>query len=121
MTNFAPFFQGPNITWRQLMCQVLGLQEDLFYDNLLEFIADRIGSQERMRAIVALGLTSDKPVEKMGSPLNTLSNHLAQVLNFGSDEKDLLLMRHAVGIRFSSVLYLKTNKKMRLIGCVSPA
>ena len=79
------------------MCQVLGLQEDLFYDNLLEFIADRIGSQERMRAIVALGLTSDKPVEKMGSPLNTLSNHLAQVLNFGSDEKDLLLMRHEVG------------------------
>ena len=42
------------------MCQVLGLQEDMFYDNLLEFIADRIGSQERMRAIVALGLTSDK-------------------------------------------------------------
>ena len=29
------------------MCQVLGLQEDLFYDNLLEFIADRIGSQGR--------------------------------------------------------------------------
>ena len=89
--------QGPNITWRQLMCQVLGLQEDMFYDNLLEFIADRIGSQERMRAIVALGLTSDKPVEKMGSPLNTLSNHLAQVLNFDSDEKDILLMRHEVG------------------------
>ena len=49
-----------------------------------------------MRAIVALGLTSDKPVEKMGSPLNTLSNHLASVLNFGTDEKDLLLMRHEV-------------------------
>ena len=87
------------------MCQVLGLQEDLFYDNLLEFIADRIGSQERMRVIVALGLTSDKPVEKMGSPLNTLSNHLAQVLNFGSDEKDLLLMRHEVGRR---LFYIST-------------
>ena len=33
------------------MCQVLGLQEDLFYDNLLEFIADRIGSQGRCNSI----------------------------------------------------------------------
>jgi alpha-aminoadipic semialdehyde synthase len=36
----------------------------------------------------------------MGSPLNTLSNHLAQVLSFGPDERDLLLMRHEVTIRW---------------------
>ena len=65
--------------------------------------------QERMRAIVALGLTSDKPVEKMGSPLNTLSNHLASVLNFGTDEKDLLLMRHEVRI-LKVVLYLTKSE-----------
>ena len=30
------FFQGPEITWRQLMCKLLGLPSDtIFYDNLL--------------------------------------------------------------------------------------
>jgi hypothetical protein len=95
-------FQGPDITWRQLMCQLLGLQPDIFYDNLLEFISDRIGSAERTRAIAALGLVSEKPVEKMGSPLNTLSNHLAQ----GRRKKQLNLSAdQGVGFHVSDFAY----------------
>ncbi len=71
--------KGPNLTWKELMCNLLGVQSDVFYDNMLELLADRVGSPSRMNAIVALGLTSDEPVEKMGSPLDTLSHHLAQV------------------------------------------
>ena len=35
-TKSLIFFQGPEITWRQLMCKLLGLPSDtIFYDNLL--------------------------------------------------------------------------------------
>ena len=35
-TKSLLFFQGPEITWRQLMCKLLGLPSDtIFYDNLL--------------------------------------------------------------------------------------
>ena len=56
----------------------------------------RMGSQDRLKAVVALGLVSEKPVEKLGSPLNTLSHHLAQLLTFEKRERDMLLMRHDV-------------------------
>ena len=35
-------------------------------------------------------------VEKLGSPLDTLSNHLAQILQYEKGERDMLLLRHEV-------------------------
>ncbi len=36
-------------------------------------------------------------VEKKGSPLNTLSHHLAGVLRYQKGERDMILLRHEVG------------------------
>ncbi len=35
-------------------------------------------------------------VEKLGSPLNTLSHHLSKVLAYEKGERDMLLLRHEV-------------------------
>ena len=78
------------------MCQLLGLNRDIFYDNLLEQLSDRLGSENRMKAMVNLGLCSEIQVERKGSPLNTLSNQLAKILHYESGERDMLLLRHQV-------------------------
>ena len=65
---------------------------------MIFFLSFRMGSDERLKAVVALGLVSEKPVEKLGSPLNTLSHHLSQLLTFEKGERDMLLMRHDVRI-----------------------
>ena len=45
------------------MCQLLGQQPDLFYDNLLHSLQERTGSAERMKALVALDMCSDQQVK----------------------------------------------------------
>ena len=50
----------------------------------------------RVRAVEKLGLLSDDRLEKHGSPLDTLSNHLAGRLAYEKGERDLILMRHEV-------------------------
>ena len=59
MSDWAPdinlfyTFQGPDVTWRQLMCKLLGHSSDstIFYDNLLEMINERSGSVSRTNAM----------------------------------------------------------------------
>ena len=79
------------------MCKLLGLPSDtIFYDNLLEMISERIGCPSRTEALVQLGLLSEEKVERLGTPLDTVSNHLASILSYDSEERDMILMRHEV-------------------------
>ena len=78
------------------MAHLLNLDPDVFVGNLLESLNERVGSDFRTKAIVSLGLAEDRLVVKKGSPLNTLSNHLADVMAFGPGERDMLLLRHEV-------------------------
>ena len=50
-----------------------------------------------------LGLLSEEKVEKLGTPLDTISNHLANVLSYEPDERDMILMRHEVRLSQLSV------------------
>ena len=43
-----------------------------------------------------LGLLSEGSLAKAGSPLDTLSNHLASTLAYDPGERDMILMRHEV-------------------------
>ena len=82
------------------MCKLLGLPSDtVFYDNLLEMITERIGSASRTNALVQMGLLSEEKVEKLGSPLDTISNHLASILSYDPSERDMILMRHDVSMQ----------------------
>ena len=106
----SSFFQGPDISWRQLMCKLLGHSSDsIFYDNLLEMISERVGSTSRTNALVQLGLLSEEKVEKLGSPLDTISFHLANVLAYEKEERDMILMRHDVS-RWRCTMLQKLSK-----------
>ena len=59
-------------------------------------ISERIGSASRTNALAQMGLLSEEKVEKLGSPLDTISNHLASTLSYGPSERDMILMRHDV-------------------------
>lgn len=86
---------GPEVTWRQLVINMLGMSDSsIFYENLKQRLAERIGNAEGLES---LGLLENTPVVKMNTPLDTLSHYLANKLAFG--------MFTLIGIRFN----LETN------------
>lgn len=69
---------GPDVTWRQLIINLLGLtDEDIFYENLKMKLADRVGNGEY---IEKLGLLDKTPIHKQGTPIDTLSHYLSKRL-----------------------------------------
>lgn len=77
--------QGPDITWRMLICNLLGLENhNIFYDNLKNQIVERTGSEFAVDLLEELGLLDDKGIIKCGSPLDTLTHYLSTKLALGS-------------------------------------
>ncbi|KAF0287862.1 Alpha-aminoadipic semialdehyde synthase, mitochondrial [Amphibalanus amphitrite] len=91
---------GPDITWYELLCTLLGQEGSVFYDNLRLLLLQRAGSEQRVQAMEKLGLLSDAPVHKSGSLLRALSDHLAERLRFGAGERDLVVLRHEIDIEW---------------------
>lgn len=92
--------KGPDLTWRQYMCHVCNQSDQVFYDNLREILLDRLESEKIVKTIEDLGLLSEEPISKKGTPIDTLSHHLNQRLMYGKGERDMILMRHEVTIRW---------------------
>ena len=67
------FAVGPDLTWRQYMCHVCNQSDSLFYDNLRDILMDRLESEKIVKTIENLGLLSDQPIKKKGSPIDTVS------------------------------------------------
>ncbi|KAK2187791.1 hypothetical protein NP493_154g03016 [Ridgeia piscesae] len=90
---------GPDITWRELMCELLGQKKDIWLHSLKDLIYERVGKDDvRLQCIMDLGLLSETLIDKKGSLLDSLSVHLAQKLAYASGERDMIIMRHDVGI-----------------------
>ena len=47
-----------------------------------------------------LGLLDDEPVDKQGSPLDTLSTYLSRKLIYEPGERDIIIMRHDVFVEW---------------------
>ncbi|KAI8129993.1 mitochondrial, Alpha-aminoadipic semialdehyde synthase [Lucilia cuprina] len=81
-----------------LLRVMLGLADSsIFYENLKQKLVERIGDAE---CLENLGLLEDTPVVKLNTPLDTLSHYLAKRLAFERHERDLVVLRHEVGIRW---------------------
>lgn len=114
---------GPEITWvnqifhcfvehnhifniisfikRKLICNLLGLDTDnIFYENLKRKLSERLGDEERAKSIEDLGLLDDVLVDKRNNSLDTISHYLAKKLSYGPKERDLVVLRHTVQIRW---------------------
>lgn len=99
LANLHP--NGPETTWRQFFCQRYGKQSDMLVDSLKDLVYEEIGcDNERLEAIVRMGLLDDDPIDKKGSPIDTLSNYLSKRLSFGSGERDMILMQHDIGVQW---------------------
>lgn len=68
---------------RQLICTLLDINNtDIFYENLLSKVADKIGPSY-LDKVVDLGLLTEEPVLKLGSPVDTFSQYIALKLSLG--------------------------------------
>lgn len=77
---------GPEITWRLLVCNLLGLHDDnIFYDNLKTKISERTGGEFGVEVLEELGLLDDSGVVKCGTPLDTLTHYLSNKLALGKN------------------------------------
>ncbi len=100
-TNEHPMLHknGPDVTWRQLIINLLGLtDEDIFYENLKQKITERCGNAEYLEE---LGFLDKSLVIKMGTPLDTVSHYLSKRLAYTPEERDLIILRHDFIVRWS--------------------
>ncbi|XP_061729291.1 alpha-aminoadipic semialdehyde synthase, mitochondrial-like [Cydia pomonella] len=90
--------EGPEITWRQFACELLGLTDSsIFYENLKTRLTERIGGAGAA-GLESLGLLEDSVVVKRNTPLDTVSHYLTNKLKLGADETDFVVLRHEVGV-----------------------
>ncbi|XP_071082800.1 alpha-aminoadipic semialdehyde synthase, mitochondrial-like [Haliotis cracherodii] len=90
---------GPDITWKGFMSNMFGKSHDIFEDSLKDLVYEKLGRNKHMLdTIIRLGLLMDEIIEKKGNPMDTFSSYLARRLAYGPMERDLLLMRHDIGI-----------------------
>ncbi|XP_050499676.1 alpha-aminoadipic semialdehyde synthase, mitochondrial [Diabrotica virgifera virgifera] len=91
--------QGPEVTWRKLICDLLGLEDaNMFYDNLKNKISERTGTDSAVDILEELGLLDNQNVVKCGTPIDTLTHYLSTRLALEKNERDLVILRHDVGI-----------------------
>ncbi|KAK3738778.1 hypothetical protein RRG08_035658 [Elysia crispata] len=92
---------GPEISWKEYMCTKFDKSGDILADSLKDLIYERLEKDEsKLNCILNLGLISEDVIDKKGSPIDTLSNYLAKKLAYGPHERDMILMRHDVGIEW---------------------
>ncbi|XP_067906993.1 alpha-aminoadipic semialdehyde synthase, mitochondrial [Heterodontus francisci] len=95
--------EAPPITWRELMCNLVGIAPSSSFQSLQEAIYDKIGRDDsRMSTLTWFGLFEDEPVQKEESLLETFAKHVEPKLAYGPGERDLVILRNEVGIRHPS-------------------
>lgn len=59
-----------------------------------------MNSWDRVKAIEDLGLLEEDQVMKLNTPLDTLTHYLSKKLYYEKNERDLVILRHEIGIRW---------------------
>ncbi|XP_074644875.1 alpha-aminoadipic semialdehyde synthase, mitochondrial-like [Tubulanus polymorphus] len=94
---------GRDITWKEFMCTLVGKPTDIFVDTLRNAVFDHLDKDEQqMQMVEQLGLISDDVIDKRGTPVETLAEHLNTLLAFGPGERDLVVMRNLIDFQWSS-------------------
>lgn len=77
----------------------MGLADsNIFYENLKTKLSEQINGVENVECLESLGLIADDPILKLNTPLDTVSHFLSKKLNLASHERDLVILRHEIGI-----------------------
>ncbi|KAJ8261842.1 hypothetical protein GJAV_G00159080 [Gymnothorax javanicus] len=91
------------VSWKELLCHVMGLQPSISHSSFLEAVYDRIGRDDyRMESLKWFEMLSDEPVPHADSILGAVAKHLEAKLSFVKGERDMVILRNDVGIRHPS-------------------
>lgn len=91
------------VSWKDLLCNQMGLSSSISHDAFEEAVYERIGKDDfRMDTLRWFGMLSDEPVPQADSVLAALTKHLELKLSFDKDERDMIIMRNDVGLRHST-------------------
>uniref|UniRef100_A0A2I3H9W3 Alpha-aminoadipic semialdehyde synthase, mitochondrial n=1 Tax=Nomascus leucogenys TaxID=61853 RepID=A0A2I3H9W3_NOMLE len=91
------------LTWKQLLCDLVGISPSSEHDVLKEAVLKKLGGDNtQLEAAEWLGLLGDEQVPQAESILDALSKHLVMKLSYGPEEKDMIVMRDSFGIRHPS-------------------
>lgn len=105
-TNPHPLLHpnGPDITWRQFMANLLAQPEDILPTTVKNIIFDKLdGDKERLKAFESLGFIEDEQIAKKDNPFDTLMYYLQNKLMYQSGERDLVVLRHEIGVEWSDM------------------
>ncbi|MBZ3890548.1 Alpha-aminoadipic semialdehyde synthase, mitochondrial [Sciurus carolinensis] len=91
------------LTWKQLLCDLIGISRFSTCDVLKEAVLEKLGGDlTQLEAAEWLGLLGEDQVPQADSIVDALSKHLALKLSYGPEEKDMIVMRDSFGIRHPS-------------------
>ncbi|XP_033646696.1 alpha-aminoadipic semialdehyde synthase, mitochondrial-like isoform X1 [Asterias rubens] len=107
----------PDITWHELMCKLLGHDTQTTSSRLERIVFDKIGQdEERLDAILKLGLLSETIVNKQGSIFETLSAYLSHTQSYENGERDLVIMKHRIGVEWPDKITSTEEISMTVYG-----
>uniref|UniRef100_UPI0037E935AC alpha-aminoadipic semialdehyde synthase, mitochondrial n=1 Tax=Semicossyphus pulcher TaxID=241346 RepID=UPI0037E935AC len=87
-------------SWKDLLCQQMGLSPSLSHDAFEEAVYERIGKDDfGMDTLRWFGMLSDELVPHADSVLASLAKHLEAKLSFDKRERDMVILRNDVGLR----------------------
>uniref|UniRef100_A0A3B5B1N5 Aminoadipate-semialdehyde synthase n=1 Tax=Stegastes partitus TaxID=144197 RepID=A0A3B5B1N5_9TELE len=88
------------VSWKELLCQQMGLSSSISQDAFENAVFDCIGQDDfRMDTLRWFGMLSDESVPHADSVLAALTKHLEAKLSFDKGERDMIVMRNDVGLR----------------------
>ncbi|CAI5785360.1 alpha-aminoadipic semialdehyde synthase, mitochondrial [Podarcis lilfordi] len=92
-----------SITWKELMCRLLGLKQSATYDDLRNAVYNKLNEDARqLDAVEWLGLLGDEPVPIAETIVGALAKHMEAKLSYGPGERDMIVMRNEIGIKHPS-------------------
>ncbi|XP_014819470.1 PREDICTED: alpha-aminoadipic semialdehyde synthase, mitochondrial isoform X1 [Calidris pugnax] len=93
----------PPLTWKELMCKLVGIKPPAEYHVLKEAVFNKLEKDEsQLEAVEWLGLLGDEPVPAADSIVGALAKHMEMKLPFGTGERDMIVMRNEIGLRHPS-------------------
>ncbi|NXC15410.1 AASS protein, partial [Corythaeola cristata] len=93
----------PPLTWKELMCKLVGIQPPAEYHVLKDAVFDKLEKDKsQLEAVKWLGLLGDEPVPAADSLVAALAKQMELKLPFGTGERDMIVMRNEIGLRHPS-------------------
>lgn len=91
----------------QMMAALANQNSDSLLENLKRAVADRVGTPERLQGLEQLGFFDSTPVVKKSTALDTVASYLNEKLKYQKNERDLVILRHDIGINWPNNTHVK--------------